>query len=197
MGSRMMHYCISAVLMKQMKIEDSQFLLGGLAPDVYESSTGKKEHSHFTKKDSNGISYIDYRGFYEKYLTAGKPPFHLGYYCHLITDDIWLKDIYYKKIKWLPADQKVEAKQRYYRDFWRLNGRLRDHYAVELVPLQACRQDIGEIDSSLLELLIGELERDFAMADSVKDQELEVLDFPEVIATLEKTIAICGSKIDG
>ena len=31
MGSRIMHYCISARLAKELKIDDDQFFLGGIA----------------------------------------------------------------------------------------------------------------------------------------------------------------------
>lgn len=191
MGSRVMHYCISTILRNELKINDDQFLLGNLAPDVYKSKGELKEVSHFTKKDDCGTRYIDYWYFHNKYLTKNTTPFHLGYYFHLLSDDIWLKDIYNKKVKWLPQDIKTEAKKMYYRDFWRLNGKIIDFYSLELVPLKEQPIDIEEIDFLLFPELISDLETDFNLADSVKGESLEILEFAEVIQIIEKTVATC------
>lgn len=191
MGSRVMHYCISTILKRELQINDDQFLLGGLAPDVHKSMSEPKETSHFMRKDDTGIGFIDYRFFYNKYLAKNKTPFHYGYYFHLLTDDIWLKEIYYKKIKWLPQDIKTEAKRMYYRDFWRLNGKLIDYYSLELVPLKEEPIDIDEIDYKRLSELIWSLENDFIMADSVKGEPLEILVMNEVLQTIERTVTSC------
>lgn len=191
MGSRLMHYCISTILKQELEISDNQFILGSLAPDVHKSSSKLKETSHFMRKDNCGIGYVDYQFFYNKYLTKNITPFHLGYYFHLISDDIWLKEIYYKKIKWLPQNIKIEAKRRYYRDFWRLNCKLIDYYSLELIDLKEEPIDIDEIDYILIRELVMELEMDFNMADSVKDEALEILEFTEVIQVIETTVARC------
>lgn len=191
MGSRLMHYCISTILKQELEISDDQFIMGSLAPDVHKSSSKLKEISHFMKEDNCGIGYVDYQLFFNKYLTKNRTPFHLGYYFHLITDDIWLKEIYYKKIKWLPQDIKAEAKKMYYRDFWRLNWKLINYYSLELIDLKEEPIDIDEIDNRLLRELIMDLEIDFNMADSVKDEALEILDFTEVIQIVERIVARC------
>lgn len=191
MGSRLMHYCISTIMKQELKINDNQFLLGGIAPDVHKSKSRLKEISHFMMEDNSGTGYVDYEAFYTKYLTKNKTPFHLGYYFHLISDYIWLEEIYYKKIKWLPKDIKIEAKKMYYRDFWRLNWKLIDYYSLELTPLEKQPIDIDEIDYMLLDELIRDLEIDFNMANSTKGELLEILEFEEVIGIIEKTIMSC------
>jgi hypothetical protein len=191
MGSRVMHYCISTILKHELQIHDDQFLLGSLAPDVHKSNSEPKKTSHFMRKDEGGIGYIDYHCFYDKYLSSSPTPFHLGYYFHLISDDVWLRDIYYKKIKWLPREKKTEAKEKYYRDFWRLNGKLIDYYSLELVPLNERPVEMDEIDYTLLPEIINDLKSDFNMADSAKDEMLEILEFTEVIQTIERTIIAC------
>lgn len=175
----------------KLEINDNQFLLGGLAPDVHKSKSRLKEISHFTMKDNSGIGYVDYEAFYTKYLTKNKTPFHLGYYFHLISDYIWLEEIYYKKIKWLPKDIKIEAKRMYYRDFWRLNWKLIDYYSLELISLEKQPIDIDEIDEMLLDELIRDLETDFNMVDSTKGESLKILELEEAIGTIEKTVISC------
>lgn len=192
MGSRIMHYCISASLNQQLHIQDDQFLLGGLAPDAHKSMSEPKDRSHFMKKDQAGVVYIDHRSFYNKYLANdNRDPFTVGYYFHLLSDEIWLGDVYFKKIKWLPPEIKMEAKKQYYRDFRRLNGKLIDYYGLELVPLKEQAIEVEEIERSYLPELIKELQMDFQLADSCKEEALEILGMEEVIHSIEKSVERC------
>ncbi|TFE25214.1 hypothetical protein [Cohnella luojiensis] len=191
MGSRVMHYCIAELLANELGIVDDQFLLGGIAPDVHKNMNEPKSKSHFIRSNSEGIFFADHIGFNEKYINHMKNPFYLGYFYHLISDAIWVEEIYYKKIKWLPQPEKKEAQEKYYRDFWRLNGKLIDHYFLILKPLQAKTIHIDEIDYRFLPELIKDLERDFEMTDEAKKQELEILDLEEVIEILERTVKEC------
>ncbi|RAR43154.1 hypothetical protein [Paenibacillus sp. MDMC362] len=191
MGSRIMHYCISARLAKELKIDDDQFFLGGIAPDVNKNMKTPKTISHFVRTNNEGQIFADYLGFHEKYLRYMSEPFYLGYFFHLISDVIWVEEIYYKKIKWLPQPDKKEAQLKYYRDFWRLNGKLIDYYSIEYRPMEVKSIEIEEIDYRYLPELIKDLENDFAMKDEAKEQELEILEFEEVIAVLERTVREC------
>lgn len=101
MGSRIMHYCITARLAKELKIDDNQFFLGGIAPDVNKNMKTPKTISHFVRTNNEEQIFADYLGFHEKYLRYMREPFYLGYFYHLISDVIWVEEIYYKKIKWL------------------------------------------------------------------------------------------------
>lgn len=196
MGSRVIHYCISTILKQEFQINNELFLLGSLAPGVQPSMSKQKKIAHFMRKDDNGIGYVDYYSFYNKYLSKDVTPFNLGYYFHLISDDIWLNDIYYKKIKWLPKDIKTEAKKMYYHDFWKLNGKLIDYYSLELKSFIDIKPtEVDEINYLLLQDLIKDLETDFLMADSAKEESLEILEINEVIQTIEKTVASCIANL--
>ncbi|MDR9854704.1 hypothetical protein RJP21_13900 [Paenibacillus sp. VCA1] len=191
MGSRVMHYCISTLLAQELGIDDDQFLLGGIAPDVHKYMNAPKKDSHFIILQTESEFACDYRGFCQKYEHHMKDPFFLGYFYHLISDDIWVKEIYYKKIKWLPQPEKKEAQGKYYRDFWRLNGKLIDRYALTLKPLDAEAVRMDEIDYTYLPELIRDLKSDFAMKDEAKDEALEILRFDEVIEVLESSVKAC------
>ncbi|OIB03008.1 hypothetical protein AK95_33270 [Paenibacillus sp. LC231] len=191
MGSRIMHYCITARLAKELKIDDNQFFLGGIAPDVNKNMKTPKTISHFVRTNNEEQIFADYLGFHEKYLRYMREPFYLGYFYHLISDVIWVEEIYYKKIKWLPQPDKKEAQLKYYRDFWRLNGKLIDYYSIEYRPLEVKSIEIEEIDYRYLPELVKDLENDFAMKDEAKEQELEILEFEEVIDILERTVKEC------
>jgi hypothetical protein len=153
--------------------------------------------SHFMKRDESGLGYVDYSAFYNKYIQDNPTPFHVGYYFHLIADEIWLQDIYYKKIKFLPDEEKLEAKKMYYRDFGRLNGKLIDHYSLKLEPLDVQPVEIEEIDYTLLPGIISDVETDFRIADSSKHEALEILDWEKVIETIEKTVITCVANWKG
>jgi len=188
MGSRVMHYCITARLAQELQIDDDQFYLGGIAPDVHKNMNTPKAISHFVKTENGGQITADYLGFNDKYLSSMNEPFYRGYFYHLISDVIWVEDIYNKKIKWLPQPDKKEAQLKYYRDFWRLNGKLIDHYSVVYRPMEV--KPI-EIDYKHLPELIKDIEVDFAKKDEAKEQELEILDLKEVIEVLERTVKEC------
>ncbi|MCR2806914.1 hypothetical protein [Paenibacillus soyae] len=191
MGSRIMHYCITSKINARLKLDEAPFLLGGLAPDLNKYMNQQKSISHFAKYDANGVIYTDYNAFFDKYLINRQSPFHIGYYFHLISDEVWLRDIYFKKIKYLPTEEKKEAQQKYYRDFWRLNGKLIDHYSIALKQFLVEPVDIDEVDYSYLPELIHDLSRDFERMNEAKEEQLELLDFDEVIQVLEKSIQTC------
>lgn len=193
MASRVMHYYIAVELEQQLKVDSAQFILGNLAPDVYESSSRQKNRSHFMQRGADGLIYIDFAAFEAKYCQGEISPFVLGYYCHLLTDDLWLNEIYYKKIRWLPEPAKSRAKKAYYRDFRRLNKKLIDHFA--LTPpkfrLEKPESPIAEIDGALLPQLLQELHRDFQAAKTQQTEQQEILTFTEIVELLQRISASC------
>jgi hypothetical protein len=124
-------------------------------------------------------------------LNVDAEPFFLGYYYHLLSDCIWLDEIYFKKIKWLPQLEKKVAQEKYYRDFWRLNGKLIDYYSLELGLIEINPINIDEIDYRYLPELIKDIAYDFEMKDEAKEQDLEILDFNEVLEVIEKSVRAC------
>jgi Zinc dependent phospholipase C len=91
-----MHLIIANQIAEKVLISDkSSFLIGGIAPD----SVSPKDLSHFYIGDVNDYSRsIAYEKFIEKYSGSSNTEFILGYYTHLIADDLWLKGFY---LPWL------------------------------------------------------------------------------------------------
>ncbi|GFN30273.1 hypothetical protein [Paenibacillus xylaniclasticus] len=191
MGSRIMHYCITTRLGEAMEIDDPQFWLGGIAPDVHKHMQEPKAKSHFGSLNSQGLMYSDYEAFGAKYFRDRIHPFHLGYYYHLISDQLWLEAVYYPLIKWLPQPRKKIAQESYYRDFGRLNGRLIDHYGLKLASLEVLPVEIDEIDYRYLPALIQDLVHDFESKDEHQDEPLELLEWNQVIHILDRTVQVC------
>jgi len=186
-----MHYCITTRLNETIRIDDPQFLLGGIAPDVHKHMQEPKAKSHFAGVDSQGLFFSDYDAFGAKYFRSRIQPFHLGYYYHLISDQIWLEEIYFPLIQWLPQPKKKQAQESYYRDFGRLNGMLIDHYGLKLAHLEAVPVEIDEIDYRFLPALIQDLVYDFEKKDAHKDEPLELLEWNKVIDVLERSVQEC------
>ena len=125
MGSRIMHLIIANRIAECLSIEDkTPFLLGGIAPDA----VSPKDLSHFFIGEVQDYSRsIDYKGFLHKYSSQVENHYILGYFTHLIADDIWLKGFY---LPWLRNRMDVDKElfNLYHNDFRLLNGKLLEYY---------------------------------------------------------------------
>ncbi|WP_020060919.1 zinc dependent phospholipase C family protein [Bacillus sp. 123MFChir2] len=128
MGSRIMHVIIADLVAKKLEIQDkTSFLLGGIAADAVHSSA-EKEISHFyTGTVKNYTRKIDYDAFLNKYKAYKDFPFILGYYTHLIADNLWLQGFY---LSWLKnrIEHNPNILSLYHHDFKLLNGKLLQYY---------------------------------------------------------------------
>src|SRR5690625_3519908 len=126
MGSRIMHAIIGNKIAKALAIQDKPaFLYGNIAPDAV-FAAAEKDRSHFFTGDARDFSRsVDYQGFLQKYRT--KHLYVLGYYTHLIADDIWLKGFF---LPWLRNRMNADdgLASIYHRDFRLLNGKLLEYY---------------------------------------------------------------------
>ncbi|PEZ02151.1 hydrolase [Bacillus sp. AFS018417] len=128
MGSRIMHVILANCIAEKLAIQDkTSFLLGGVAADAVHSKN-EKEISHFyTGTVKNYTRRIDYEAFLHKYKAYKNSPFILGYYTHLIADEMWLQGFY---LPWLKnrIDYDPNLLSLYHRDFKLLNGKLLHYY---------------------------------------------------------------------
>lgn len=98
MPSRIIHYCAANQILKKVNYNRELFILGNLAPDANKSGT--KEMSHFKiPREQRVNDYLDINSFITKYMKGDCNEMTMGYYCHLITDNIWLTEIYRKYVK--------------------------------------------------------------------------------------------------
>ena len=125
LGSRIMHLIIADRIAERLSIKDrTAFLLGGIAPDAINS----KDQSHFFRGDQSDYSrHIDYQEFLNKYSSIKDSPYILGYYTHLIADDLWLQGFYVPWLKNRIESDDTIAKA-YHNDFSLLNGKLLKYY---------------------------------------------------------------------
>lgn len=192
MGSRIMHLIIANRIADCLSIEDrTQFLLGSIAPDAISS----KDLSHFFKGDvQDHTRYIDYKDFLHKYSSQVKSHYILGYFTHLIADDIWLKGF---NLPWLKNRMGAnnELLRLYYNDFRLLNGKLLDYYGfAEELRETFCYLptvfDLQEVKSKDVEHFIPYVLDDMEYDKGVINEKLNVFTFDQIIGYIETSVEL-------
>ncbi len=101
------------------EINQTAFLLGNLAPDA----TLAKQNTHYYAGNHNDLTR---RLDLEQYWTDSAredSSFRLGYYCHLVADEIWLQGFYKSWLKQV-ITQNRSKQAAYYSDFDAYNAPL-------------------------------------------------------------------------
>ncbi|MCJ1909197.1 hydrolase [Planococcus ruber] len=207
MGSRIMHLIIADKVSKRLEMSDTpEVLLGGIAPDAV-FGRARKDASHFFGGDlDDGTRFVDYHAFKEKHLQALEEAFGLGYFIHLIADDVWLKRIYFKNDLKKRVDQDPSLLDRWHSDFRKLNGRLLEQYGASdllenLVDATLLESPIDKIDMGDLRQFKEEALRDFNYPKDELVRELEVYSWNEILLYIEeaaeKAIEECTLLLKG
>lgn len=191
MGSRIMHAIIAHKIAEKLSIKDKvPFLIGGIAPDAVSS----KDTSHFFAGDLQDYSrYVDYMTFWEKYQDKAENLYVLGYFTHLIADDIWLKGFY---LPWLKNRMEADNElfKRYHQDFQLLNGKLLEYYVLKdelknSLSLLPTAPDLDEVGSKevmeFLPSVIGDMEYD---KEFVLNERLLVFNLEQIIGYIETSV---------
>lgn len=190
MGSRIMHLIIANKIAEHLSIEErTTFLLGGIAPDA----VTPKDLSHFFEGEVQDFSRsIDYKGFLDKYRSQATSHYILGYFTHLIADDIWLKGFF---LPWLRnrMETNQEILQLYHNDFRLLNGKLLEYYGLkdELIKTLCYSPtipDLDEVKSTEVEAFIPYALGDMDYDKGVINERLNVFTFEQIIGYIETSV---------
>lgn len=187
MGSRIMHLIIAKMVCEKLEIPKTQaFLLGGIAPDAT-LTRDRKSKSHFYEgKLDDGTRCVNYKGFIEKYHDVIQNEFMLGYLTHLISDDVWMKNIYYKNDFKNRIDADPSLLERWHDDFRKLNGKLIEKFECgnlkkELLESTLQLNDVCEIKSGDLQTFREETINDFIYTKDDLEKNLQVYNMSEII----------------
>ncbi len=185
-----MHLIITNRIAESKLIEDrTSFLLGGIAADAVST----KDLTHFFKGDVQDYTRsIDYKGFLHKYKSQIEDLYILGYFTHLIADDIWLKGFY---LPWLRnrMEENNEILHLYHNDFRLLNGKLLEYYGLKNDLSRRLSKfptilDLEEVKSeevkNFLPFLLNEMEYD----KEVLNEKLDVFTFNQIIGYIETSV---------
>ncbi|QHT58973.1 zinc dependent phospholipase C family protein [Paenibacillus lycopersici] len=190
MGSRIMHAIIASRIADMLPIEDrTSFLVGSVAPDAVTT----KNESHFFRGEVRDYSRsVDYKGFLHKYLARAESLYILGYFTHLIADDVWLKGF---NLAWLKnrMDADPDVYPRYHNDFRLLNGKLTEHYGVKdqlretLLDVPSIL-DIDEVRASEAEAFIPSVLGDLDYEQAALQEPLQVFTFGQIVGYIETSV---------
>lgn len=186
MGSRIMHYSIATIINNELNL-DQNFLIGSISPDINKNSKTPKELTHFMTKNSDGEHDIHLDKFIKKY-NSHLNSFQLGYYLHLISDDIWLKTIYKENILENKKYTKDAALQLLYSDFHKLNSMLINNYGLKELSLNATiRTGISEVIDADIPEIVFDLNSDFK--DSNTTNKLDLLKYDDIVKYINTCIS--------
>lgn len=185
-----MHLIISNQIANKVSVTDKKsFLLGGIAPDA----VSPKDLSHFYVGDVNNYSRsIEYNRFIDKYSSYKQTDYILGYYTHLIADDLWLKGFY---LPWLKnrMENDINIFSLYHNDFRLLNGKLLDYYGVTSEVLKEIEVidsiiDLQEVSIKDVKEFIPYLLGDMNYHQKDLEENLKVFTFEQIIGYVETSI---------
>ncbi|KRG16723.1 hydrolase [Lederbergia galactosidilytica] len=212
MGSRIMHSIIGYKIAEALTIKDqSAFLLGNVAPDAVFSFEEKNASHFFIGNVQDYSRRVDDQGFLHKYRShiESKNDYLMGYYAHLIADDIWLShliadDIWLRgfNLSWLK--NRMEADEGlytlYHQDFRLLNGKLLEHYGLTNDLQKAFGQipamiDLEEVKAQDVEKFVPSVLGDMEYEEKVIHEKLNVFTFVQIIGYIETSIDLGLLKI--
>ncbi|TFB23889.1 hydrolase [Filobacillus milosensis] len=190
MGSRMMHLIIANRIAESLSMEErTELLLGGIAPDA----VAPKGPSHYFIGDLENYSReIDYDGFLEKYKSHSDNHYILGYYTHLIADDLWLQGFYQPWLK-NRMENNEEVFNLYHNDFRLLNGKLLEYYGfrdelIEALGKEYSMLDLEEVKIRDVEEFITYVLGDMEYGEEVKNEKLNVFTFEQIVGYIETSV---------
>lgn len=201
MASRMIHYTVAKLITDKIEFKNkNQFLLGSLAPDMasYEvDSHPKGIHKivHFYEKiEELGLKGYNWLTFYHKYLKDNADDeFAIGYFIHLICDNIWLKDI---QVKYIYSTDRELLKNNIikgYEDMKKCNYYIAENYGIcyDVEPLESFTVDEANISYQIS--LLDDLKLDFLPYGDNFD--LEIHNWNAIIGYIGKCVEICLREV--
>lgn len=138
MASALIHIAVANEVNKRLKRQESEYLIGSIAPDIAKIVGIDRNVTHFqkTKKD-----FPDTDKFLNKYKKNTDNDFVMGYYIHLLTDYFWFKYFFSEivnenTITKLNGDRvklsNEELTKLIYDDYTNLNLKLIEEYNLDL-----------------------------------------------------------------
>ena len=202
MGSRIMHSIIGYKIVEALSIGNrTSFLLGSIAPDAVLTSKAKDLSHFYAGNIGDNTRRICYDTFFQKYrlLNVKDEAYLLGYYAHLIADDIWLKGFYLAWLRNRMANNN-QLHELYHRDFKLLNGKLLEHYSINLglhqILSRACTiPDLEEVKALNVEKFLHSVLEDMEYGVDCLEENLCVFSFDQIVGYVETSIELGINKI--
>jgi hypothetical protein len=200
MASSVIHLCVAKEINKELKKDESQILIGSIAPDISKMVGESKLISHFQEENSD-VPNIE--SFLEKYKNYLNDDFVLGYYIHLYTDYLWFK---YFMPEIFDENKKIITKldgtivkcngqmfSKYiYNDYTNMNEKLIDEYDLNLKifynELPNFNKIIEEIPMDRLNVILDQAGVIIANSKKTKSLTIDIKDIKKFVETSTQLI---------
>lgn len=177
MGSRIMHLAVAKAVSQQLNIPYEPFAFGNLIVDAHKDLVEKKI-SHYTIPGAtfHSANILDEEKFKRQYQDMSHHPVYLGYYSHLITDHIWLKEVYATTMVNGDGSIKNHLTEDYYQDYGILNPLLIERYGLTQAG-EAFDHAIEAVNPHIVPEILEGLHRDFRQEakGQLKVMDLDVI----------------------
>lgn len=195
MASRVIHLAVASELAARLGINDKErFFFGHVLPDMimgeYEIRLPLKKQTHFYTLLKSGRKTYDFYRFYDEYKSRLDDMLYLGYYVHLIEDDIFRQYLYYR-VGLLKRRGEKALLDELYADYHKLNHILVKRYNIKMptVPEGIENEPIyGRFDFTVNEWL------DDMKSDLTENPEGELLHFTKEL--IDEFITECTQVIE-
>lgn len=197
LGSRIMHLIIGNKIADSLSIKDKTlFLLGSIAPDAVFPSEDKNLSHFFIGEVKDYSRRVDFQGFLDKYSSQKEnvQQYILGYYTHLIADDIFLRGF---NLSWLRNRMEADKElyKLYHNDFKLLNGKLLEYYGMKAELKKQLSHsptilDLEEVKSIDVEKFVPYVLGDMEYDNEVLNEQLNVFTFNQIVGYIETSVEL-------
>lgn len=132
MGSRLMHFALGKTLAERLGIDDKEgLIIGSILPDALPAKEKQERNSHFISVFDDGrYKWFDSLTFFEKYRQeVMEDPIYLGYYFHLISDNIF-RQTFYIDMGLLSRRGEKSLFEEFYCDYNLLNPMITENFGL-------------------------------------------------------------------
>ncbi len=199
MASSVIHLCVAKKINETLKLDERQFYLGSIAPDISKFIGEAREKTHFITKANSDVPEINL--FLVKYRDYLDDPFVMGYFVHLYTDKLWFSEFIPNKFEdtkirlldgtLLEVDEK-QWTEIMYSDYTNLATKLFDYYSPDLSLFY---EDFIEPNDIIEELQVDKLpiflEKSGKFIMESKEEKTYLFDIDNIIDFVDE----CNDKI--
>lgn len=201
MASRIMHLAIAKNLRKEINIKDyNRFAFGNMAPDMSSHSDGSYSIAHMRNEiKEKQIKGIDFNGFFVKYKNdILYDELILGYFVHLLSDAIWLKNVRDVQIRNNTLEKRDTLTKQGYRELWVYNALLINHYRLKNDLCAESHITVQELSPLHLDEKIKELFKGYIRDFTTEEDAgfcFEIYPKEMVFDYINTAVSICNNEI--
>ncbi len=203
MASAIIHLCVAKKVGEKLNINNTNLLLGSIAPDIAKIIGESKNKTHFINIESDIPNIKYFLSKYQKYLDNS---FELGYFIHLYTDKLWYESFITKvfcgnsiKLKdgTVLTGSNEFIKDIIYNDYTNINIDLIDKFNLDLnlfyEDISLNKTYIEEYPISKIKLLVDKMGIIIANSNS---NHTYMLDLDNIVRFIDESVDIIVNKID-